>query len=174
MAKQKTKGNEIPGTFTAISHTLKRSGLDIYEMIIISEVQSWNRQDKKFYGSLSTLAKDYGCDRKVIMRRVEHLMELGILYKGKKVYNNQAEYRVNVTNLMLFIKSNAESSCTSEEQLNAQAVPLRNSSCTSEVHNNKPKNINKNILREVEDVPSSSTPKPEGADLAQFLLDLNK
>lgn len=170
MAKTKSEGTHIPGNFVALNKLLKRSGLDVYEQIIISEIQSWNRQNKKFYASIAGLALDYECDRKVIIRRFESLLEKGLITKGEKKYNNQYEYRVNEQNLLLYLKKHKKSSCTSEEQPKLQAVPLKNSSCTSEVQNNNPKNINKNILRGDEDVPSSSFPKPERPSLTDIGL----
>ena len=174
MAKNKTEGNHIPGNFLAVNKLLKRKGLDAHEQLIISEIQSWNRQNKKFYASIAGLALDYECDRKVIMRRIEGLIEKGLITKGEKKYNNQYEYRVNEQKLMIYLKEYKKSSCTSEEQPIDQAVPQENSSCTSEVHNNKPKNINKNILRGGEDVPSSSLPKTSLTDeaFAEFLNEI--
>ena len=178
MAKKDNKkpGNTIPGTFTALPHVLKDSGFDIYEIIIISEIQSWNRQDKKFYVSKKTIAEDYKCDRKTIIRRFDKLVNLGVLYKGKRVHKGQYQYLLNVDRLMFLIKEykdTKDSCCTSKVQQTQSDVPQGNTSCTSGVHNNNTKNISKNILR-VEEETSGVSSSPGQSKLEITLDDINE
>lgn len=149
------KGNSIPGEFTAIPDSLLGVGFDIYEIIIISSVQSWTRQNKKFYESKGRIAEEYGCCRATISRKFLKLIKQGILVQGKKHAKGQYEYSVNLAKLFEIIN---QFKCNLELQQTASAVTESNSKCNLELQNNTPKTINKNSFRvEVEKKSTSPT-----------------
>lgn len=162
------KNNPIPGEFTAVPDSLLGVGFDIYEIIIISSVQSWTRQNKKFYESKGRIAEEYGCSRATISRKFTKLVEQGILIEGKKHAKGQYEYSVNVNKLLQIIH---DFRCNRELQQDDFAVTESYSSCNRELQNNNPKTINKNSFRV--DVDQKSTP-PTELELELFIQSLKK
>ncbi len=155
------KGNSIPGEFTAVPDSLLGVGFDIYEIIIISSVQSWTRQNKKFYESKGRIAEEYGCCRATISRKFIKLIKDGILIEGKKHAKGQYEYSVNVSKLFEVIN---QYKCNLELQQTASAVTESTSKCNLELQNNTPKTINKNSFR-VEVEQRSTSPSNEDIEL---------
>lgn len=144
-----SKGNKIPGTFTAIPDVLLSVGFDIYEIVIISSIQSWNRQDKKFYESQARIASEYGCSRATINRRFKGLLDLGILIKGNRRGTGQFEYTVDTNNLMKIIKQR-KSQCNLELQPAEKVVTESYNQCNSELQDKTPKTSTKTSFRERE------------------------
>jgi biotin operon repressor len=153
------KNNTIPGEFTAIPDSLLGVGFDIYEIIIISSVQSWTRQNKKFYESKGRIADEYGCSRATISRKFDKLKKSGILIEGKKHGKGQYEYSVNVNKLLQIINEH-KVTCNRELQQTAFDVTESYTSCNRELQNKTTKTINKNSFREEESKNDSSS-KPE-------------
>lgn len=162
-------GNKIPGTWTAIPDQLLSIDFDIYEIVIISSIQSWTRQNKTFYESITRLSNEYGCDRKTFSRRFKKLLDLGILLQGKKRGHGQFEYQVNEKKLIDIIKQRNE--CTSEDQPDVKDVPQSTNSWTSKVQNKTTKTSNKTSFREGED-KASSLPNPEEVEAWMENIDI--
>lgn len=154
------KNNAIPGGFTAVPDSLLGVGFDIYEIVIISSVQSWTRQDKKFYESKGRIADEYGCSRATISRKFDKLKKAGILIEGKKHGKGQYEYSVNVNKLLQIINKQ-KVTCNRELQQNSFDVTESYITCNTELQNKTTKTINKNSFREEESKDDSSS-KPEG------------
>lgn len=155
------KNNKIPGTWTAVPDQLKGIGFDIYEIMIISEVLSWTRQDKQFFESNGRLANEYGCSRMTISRKFKGLIELGILKKGKRVGKGMISYTVDEYKILSIIKERRVT-CNVELQQEPFAVTQSYNCCNTELHNNTTKTSSKTSFRVDDDVTSSSSPKPEG------------
>lgn len=166
------KNNSIPGEFTAIPDSLLGVGFDIYEIVIISSVQSWTRQNKKFYESKGRIAEEYGCSRATISRKFVKLKKQGILIEGKKHGKGQYEYSVNVNKLLQIINEH-KVTCNTELQQNSLDVTESYTSCNTELQNNTTKTINKNSFREEESNDSSSEPKaPETRGIPENWIEL--
>ena len=165
-----TKNNKVPGTWTAVPDQLLGIGFDIYEIIIISSIQSWTRQNKTFYESITRLSNEYGCDRKTFSRRFKKLMDIDILLKGKKRSHGQFEYQVNEKRLIDIIRQ--RKACTLEVQPELKDVPERYNSHTLEVQNNTTKTSNKTSFREEED-KASSLPTQEELEAWAETIDIN-
>lgn len=167
------KNNTIPGEFTAIPDSLLGVGFDIYEIVIISSVQSWTRQNKKFYESKGRIAQEYGCSRATISRKFDKLKKQGILLEGKKHGKGQYEYSVNVNKLLQIINEHRVT-CNRELQQTAFDVTESYTSCNTELQNKTTKTINKNSFREEESKDdSSSKPKePKKPGIPENWLDL--
>lgn len=161
--------NKIPGTWTAVPDQLLGIDFDIYEIVIISSIQSWTRQNKTFYESITRLSNEYKCDRKTFSRRFKKLIDLGILLKGKKRGHGQFEYQVNEKRLIDIIKQ--RNACTSEVQPDVNDVPERSNSYTPEVQNKTTKTSNKTSFREGED-KESSLPNPKELEAWMETLDM--
>lgn len=187
--KSNHKNNSIPGEFTAIPDSLLGIGFDIYEIVIIASVQSWTRQNKKFFESKGRIAQEYGCSRATISRKVDKLKKQGILIQGKKHGKGQYEYSVNVNKLLQIIneskiRCNTELqqslnvpkvTCNTELQQTAFDVTESYITCNTELQNNTTKTINKNSFREEESKDSSSEPqKPKLPENWLDLLDIKK
>lgn len=144
--------------FTMIKEWYWECGLDITEVNILARIASWQREKKVFFESKSSLAKLFKCDRKVIIRRFEHLESIGVIVKGE-TKGRAFSYSVNENRLNeLYLKGTTDiSNCTSEVQDDTKCVPQENDGCTSEerYHNNK--TINKNSFKKEDDCSSSSS-----------------
>lgn len=167
------KNNSIPGGFTAVPDSLLGVGFDIYEIVIISSVQSWTRQDKKFYESKGRIAQEYGCSRATISRKFDKLKKQGILLEGKKHGKGQYEYSVNVNKLLQIINEH-KVTCNTELQQSSLDVTESYTTCNTELQNKTTKTSNKTSFREEESKnDSSSEPKdPEKPVIPENWLDL--
>ena len=154
--KTNSKNNSIPGEFTAVPDSLLGVGFDIYEIVIISSVQSWTRQNKKFYESKSRIAEEYGCSRATISRKFIKLKKQGILIEGKKHAKGQFEYSVNVNKLLQIIHE-YKTTCNTELQQKTFDVTESTNTCNTELQNNTTKTIYKNSFREEESCGDSSS-----------------
>jgi DNA-binding HxlR family transcriptional regulator len=163
--------SKIPGNWTAVPDLLLGIGFDIYEIIIISSVQSWTRQDMKFYESVTKLSNEYGCDRKTLGRRFKKLEDLGILKKGKKKGHGQYEYSVNELLLINIIKER-KATCTLEVQPDEKAVPQGYNTCTSDDQNKNTKTSSKTSFRVEENTLGVSSPSDEDIKLLAHTLDI--
>ena len=156
------KNNSIPSGFTAVPDTLLGVGFDIYEIVIISSVQSWTRQNKKFYESKGRIADEYGCSRATISRKFDKLKKQGILLEGKKHGKGQYEYSVNVNKLLQIINEH-KVTCNTELQQSSLDVTESYTTCNTELQNKTTKTSNKTSFREEESKDDSSS-KPKGPE----------
>ena len=146
-------------------------GLDIYEVMILCMIASWQRQDKEFFMGKKDIAAKFNCDHKVIFRRFKNLENIGLIKRGDKV-GRSFKYKID-QNKLEYLKGIS----TSEVPIDQPGVPQRYQHSTPEVLYKNPKNSNKTILREEEEKGSSSpqTKKKEVTDVAlhQFSRDIN-
>ena len=163
MKKQKTE------PFTMLKDWYWECGLDLYEVNIIARISSWQREKKVFFESKSSIAKLFKCDRKVIIRRFEHLEEIGVIIKGENK-GRAFSYTVNESKLNeLYLRgTTSTSNCTSEVHQVPKCVPQRNNNCTLEVHYNNNKTINNNSFREEDGFLDPSPSQPEGPTLLEI------
>ncbi len=162
-------------TFTQIPDWYWQCGLDIYEVNIIARIASWQRQDKVFYEGKKTIAKIFGCDFKVILRRFEKLENMGIIVRGKKKGRSYC-YTINSVKLNQLHKG------TLEVPIDDRKVPQRYHKGSSEVLYNTNNTSNKTSVRAEGALKAPSTQpesalKPNGINslaLEQFINDLNE
>ena len=164
------KNNKIVGTWTAIPDQLLGVGFDVYEIIIISCIQSWCRQDKKFYESKGKIARDYNCNRRTIIRKFDKLEALGILVKGDRKGKGMWSYTVNESKLIQVINNFKLHTCDLKSQQMATDVTESYNCCNTELRNNTTKTSTKTSFREGDDFSSSSPSKPEGPSILDIEL----
>ncbi len=146
----------IQGEFIAIQQRLfECEALDIYHINIIAWISSYQRQGQPFFMSKTELAKRFKCNMRTIIRRLDELELIGIIYKDGKVKRSW-RYKVNSAKLDYCLRVNNLETLLTQSQTSQKIVD----SSTHYNTNNKTSS-NKTSFRDEDDFKSSSSSKPK-------------